>query len=1266
MATTAKNEFSILDAPIGDGASLLIEASAGTGKTFNIQHIYLRLVLERGLKVSQILAVTFTEAATAELRSRIRSNIEAAAAVLAGADLHDRGLQDTIKSIIGHALEAGNGIKEMSRRLRVALLSFDEAAIFTIHGFCSRMLNENAFESRMPFELELVEKQDELIGGCIEDFWRANFYEGNPALVSALSERGLSSGNFLSFAKEISSRPDIVVRHGIPDGLLGDGLSDRAFSAILDFKLDALLKAVGSKLAGARPSKAKTILESLRNDAGKMAPAGKYRMLNGLSHNTPQWLKGSSELEDCLALPEIVVKIALRKFLPDAMAKIKRKHHLQSYDDMLMDLRTALRGLDGVPAPECELARCLRKRYKAALVDEFQDTDPIQCEIFETVFRHRDCLFVMIGDPKQSIYKFRSADIYSYLKAKERTSPSGRFTLTRNFRSVQALLDGVNELFGGDLPFLDKGIAYEPVESGRQPRRSLLMGSGADKPFQLEWIMTPGPDGISKSAVDVLEHSADRIVEALNGFKWSCGGSAPGEAFARVEPRDIAVLVPKNYHAAGMRKALKKRGVAAVISKSGNVFLSDIAKDLYFLLRAVLNPGSARHLRTALAGAFFRFPPEMLLDLDNGSDSTQMSDRLILWTEIFRDCGAEWDRKGVMPMLSRILTTENLHPGRCTKDFSVGGAGAPSRTALQNLSEPGLLSPDGLDMRERNIVDLRHLMGLLHRTENERSLSPQLLLAWLGRMITGQGGDDSESDVYQARLETDMDAVTIMTIHKSKGLQFPIVFCPMLWDSNASSSSSADRECFFHDFESEAGSLVMPLGSMRDLNRERIEGENLGELLRVAYVAVTRAENFCCLLCGNFKGDAVKTSLNYLFQKGDSRGEAFWKSIQTRKSIGNEPPAFENIQVVPLDSGELSGGPTPEIYRQAPLYEGELENHQLRRDFEIPKTWGILSYSGIATHRKTSFEAARVKGGSDETSPGQGDTAAAGPVETKPALEGGERTGSCFHEIMEKLDFTRLRGESHHAWSEAQENRRIITETMERYGLLRAADSASATGTRERNYALMCELLHNATNAKIAGDGFSFSFNQIGLGDRSSEMEFHYQMGGDLDRAGLGRAASAFLKENAPSAGSGFDPASLSLSLDGGRLSTGFMTGSIDIVFRRDGRYFFADWKTNSLPGYGAGTLWKVMFDQSYVLQYLIYSLALDLHLRRTLPGYDFERHFGGGFYLFVRGMDLEGREGVVKGRTSRRIMDDLRSCMGMSLRGLRANIFAPRTAQST
>lgn len=1060
--------FDLLNQPLESGR-FLIEASAGTGKTFNIQHLYLRLILERNCSVKEILVVTYTESATAELRGRIRTNLRMALDCLSEESAGDPVLTALLK-------QAGNKIslEEIKNRLNEALVSFDEAAVFTIHGFCKRMLNEYAFDSGVAFDTEFVESQDEIVGEVVRDFWRRKRMELSSEEVDSLfnGKHKNPIPHWLPFALKITDNPKI---HLFPP------LSDDGLYARLTYEL--------------------------------------YCELTTLS-------------------PVRKRKLQLGK---------------QAFSDMIWDLYTALESQGGSTSP---MAHQIRRKFKAVMVDEFQDTDPIQYSIFNAVFGVSGRLFLMIGDPKQSIYGFRGADIHTYLKAKSEVEQI--FTLTQNFRSAPALLRAFESFFGRSDPFVEAGIDYTPVTSGlgeHYPIRFLLKGTEAPA-FQLHWLTTPEAEPMGKGEAAACLPSA-LTAEILHILQY---GTFESESGSRpVLPGDIAILAVSHADATSYRAALRAAGIPSVAAKSGNVFLSETAADLLAVLRAVCEPDSRPLLRAALCSRLMGFSEAWLLEADQWVDSDPAAD----WIATFHDLRRRWEQWGVMPCFSAFIHDRSLfQDGICILD----------RLAADALTG------------ERRITDLRHLMTLLHQTSLSLSPTPEQLVAWFfGKVCNAETDRDKTCEM---RLDTDRDAVTVMTVHASKGLEFPIVLCPALWARGVERMGGL-WSC--HDGEQ----IVLPL-TASDQERYLPQGkrEALSEALRLTYVALTRARVVCHVWGGNLMDGNLKNAkdpINYLLGRGEDgfySPEIFLSKAKTLP--GNEAPLLPYI-TTPLPA-------EPEGLYRPQITENVLIPQRLPSGFNVPRYWGIMSYTGLgyAGNHVVCSDDEKVENNRAETS----SPVTGGVCSPFAAFPKGRHAGICIHEIFESINYEGVSIDSADA--------SVIEKTEE---ILHAYGFCSEF---DRTHLLeVLPMLQAALASPLVPEsGASFTLNDPKV-RKIAEMPFLYPVPKAIDFKGVERLC-----------GLSVDPFKMVLN-------QGMMIGSIDLVIRNGTRYYFLDWKTDilgegSLDAYTPSALNSVMVPNHYRLQYYLYSLALHRYLQARLPGYDFDIHFGGGFYLFLRGISAE------------------------------------------
>ena len=1249
-------EFDLLSQPLRAGTVSLIEASAGTGKTTAIENLFIRLLLEGierdgeniVLEVKQILVVTFTEAATAELVDRVRRNIFRAIELLNVALVIDgvnylkekpADIPDILIRLLVNSLTKDDGSGEPDRRkmhyanhlLHVALSDFDEAAISTIHGFCSRMLNEFAFESGAPFGAELIADDRLLIDEVAADYWRQHFYASDSKLKCAAAEfGGLNPDEISRLARNIlkSSEIKLAGEENIPEAASVYADLETAFGQLADFymsnkvEISELLmdnleifksdfrknfaNAFAALGAGLENKDFASTVSGIdffdpENFAGNQQKKKVWKVTEGLTPPViEQLLELCKEFKQAAKDFCVAVKIDFVCYLRDsgALKLKKRMLQVQSFDDLLSDMHCGLK-------TQPFFAARIRQRFKVALIDEFQDTDPVQYDIFRLIFQGKSTLMLMVGDPKQSIYAFRGADIYSYLHVAGEMDSACRATLNKNFRSSGRLLEAFNTVFGAENPFVEKDIVYLPAESGREPDRLVIDGEDiAASPLKL-WMLEPGVDQNQvsrKRAVESLSKAAASKIAwmlcmsgKINHDGQPCARferiKAAGECECRaVKASDIAVLTDSNREARLMREALADAGVPAVLQNSGNIFATDEAAELYHVLRAAAEPGRDSLLRTALATAMFGLNGEDIAGLDSLTGDSGEPE-IEIWRRRFLELNLLWREKGFVQMFSRMLRESALHSA---KRLSI----------RENLL--------ALPLGERHLTDLLHLGELLHQASRGGTLGLNGLIAWLHERILRP--EDNEE--HEQRLESDDAAVKIMTVHKSKGLQFPIVFSPFSWSRGFyykeyyANDRKEENDFFFHAPDGDGGYKLLfesGYGNLQD-NRIRYRREKLAESLRLLYVALTRAKQFCCVAWGSIK-ETEDSALMYLARN--------WPDADMRNYLEQHGKDLTPGQGENFSKWEKSGA----VMAEKPFADSvryEAERKQLRLEAKqqtraIPADWGIMSFSSLSAGTHT---------GKDQ-SPGWDDGAASpGPLE-EAAVAGNEPespladfpvgpvSGDCVHEIFEEFDFTAI---SDPGWRQLPEVKTLIKEKLLKFG--RIDNSRFDDSLAERGL-MIGGMLENALNTPLTADGGVFRLAEVARQKRISEMEFFFQVADPVRLDEL----SGLLRRN-------FHPAT---AVELGHIGVkaprrGFMNGKIDLFFEHGGRYWIADWKTNwlgrSYSAYNHAALSGDMIARSYLMQACIYALAVDKFLKFKVRDYDYNRHFGGVFYLYVRGMD--------------------------------------------
>lgn len=1165
----------------------LIEAGAGTGKTFTIAGLFLRLVVEKGLGVDQILAVTFTRAATEELKDRVRTRlVEAREAFLAA------GSREPLIEKLLRSCEPSQALE----RIRNALIDFDRAQIFTIHGFCQRLLFEHAFETAGLFDMELVTDQNRLMRSVSDDFWRKTIYPAPPEFVGFCMSRSVRADDLLSLIGRVKS-PDVRI---VPENESGRDDGDLRFA-----HLDSFRSLLG-RLRDLWPRSREQVAQQLKSPSlsgtsyGGMGTGGSKGEVGGASKRmlmvtsligamdgfldeksigfplfesferfTAAKLKNSTKKgcrtpeHDVFDLCDELMAVAgqLESEMIDALPALKRgcigfarrelflrkqQGGVVFFDDLLTLVHRALNGNGGK-----RLVAAVQERYKAALVDEFQDTDPVQYEIFSTLFSSDDSILFMIGDPKQAIYSFRGADIFSYMKAARHAS--FRHTLTQNRRSHPKLIRAVNTLFSSaHCPFVFDEIGFEPAVSGRPDDFN-----PADSEAGLTlWFLESGPD----SAKPVTKTDAEPLICRAVADEI-CRLIQPGDR--SVSAGDIAVLVRTNAQAAMVRDEMLRRAVPCVVCSSENVLDTHEAAEMERLLAGISEPADARLIRAALVTDMMGVRGDQLAAI--GEDSRWWEHRYADFRQ-YRDL---WNRCGFIRMFRLLMARENV------------------KSRLLGFS-------DG----ERRLTNVLHLSEIFHRQCTERHLGITGLIKW----IRDQRDPAAvRSEEHQLRLESDEFAVKIVTIHKSKGLEYPVVFCPFAWQG----SEINDKEILFHDREQDL-KLTCDLGSA-DLEKHRAAAQNelLAENIRLLYVALTRAVSRCYLVWGRI-APARTSALTYLLYSGDpgldpdnipASLKALFDSrtddelMEALRAVADASEGAIDLALLPDES---SGCLRPPVRTEpAPPVCRKFSGH-------IDTSWKISSFSSLTAGRSPEETDLPDRDDARDSEPGTQapDMPAARDPISIAAFPKGAHAGIFFHSIFEHLDFTS--GDPGHADA-------LVREKLTQGGFDPIWTDA------------VCRMIRQVLSVPLLTGRSDFTLSVIPDSDRINEMEFYFPI-----RSVSARMLSRIFRDK----GNGLVPGEFPEQI--GKLTfspcRGFMKGFVDMIFGFDGRYYLVDWKSNVLGAdisdYRQEHLAGAMARHAYILQYCLYSLALHQYLRNRVPGYRYESHFGGVFYVFIRGVD--------------------------------------------
>ena len=1182
----------------------LIEASAGTGKTYAIANLVLRMVLEQGVGIDRILVLTFTTAATEELRERIAARLREARAALAQQPSGEgAGAQPANEILAGIIARVDPKTGEL--RLAEALSRMDEAAVHTIHAFCQRLLRDNAFETGLSFEPQMIQDESELRRRAAEDLWRREMAAADTEQAAWLLDQwsdgpsGLlkALGGFIG-AGEPRLLPDSDgdddpmagvrqwrerVADAWPDAreavlaLLRDpgaGLKKNSYS---DARIDRIPGAVEKLLARpALPQELPDTFDLL--SARKIAKSTK----KGCTPPAHPFFDLCGEIDD--EVLEAAHRARRARFLRRALTTLraslrraKEERRVLYFDDLLSRTAAVLGGPLG-PA----FAARVRANYPRALIDEFQDTDPLQYHIFRRIYDGwtdphdggDPCGLFLIGDPKQAIYAFRGADIFTYMSAKTHAEQHGAcWTLDTNWRSARRLVQAVNAVFErARRPFFyDDDIPFQPVQSGpKADDEPLTLDGSTVVPLRLRWLPlesgttgTPprlkAADALALAAADCAARVAELLALAASG-RALLGGRP-------LAARDIAVLVRKHDEGTRVREHLSRHGIASVSIGQSSVFDSDEAAELALVLEALADGADAGSIRAALATAMLGWTASRIAALDAEDGGLAGGGEPGGWDALlarFDDYRERWHSRGFLAAFWALMEGEGV---------------APRLRAL----------PDG----ERRLTNLLHLAELAQVAAREHpGIEP--LLGWLRQR---DADPDAEPDAQLLRLESDAALVRIVTLHKSKGLEFPVVMLPFPWTSGRALEKSAPVP--FHD---DANAPCLDLGSAeRDAHAARWAEEDLAESLRLLYVGLTRAKHLCELHWGlvNRCGESAAAYLLHPDPDQDGPGDRIRKrDSETLRAeldglIALAPDAIEIVDAAARPPGRRDPAAAGADALSARPFTGR-----------IPAGWRLTSYSGLVGGHERDRPDRDAEAPAAASSPEPVPMPADGPEPVRPAeidpvfrLPRGIRAGHCLHAMLEHLDF---------AAADDGVLGEVAGRALARHGL----DPVWAEAAR----LLLQRVLDTPLATHDEGARGPLRLRGLGQADRLNELEFHFSLGGTEPA----RLAALLRAHGYPDAG---------LAGEGGPL-LGLMKGYVDLVFRAGGRYYIADYKSNHLgdriEDYARGALGAAMTAHGYRLQYLIYCVALHRYLRRRLADYDYERYFGGVYYLFLRGMRPE------------------------------------------
>lgn len=1173
----------------------LIEASAGTGKTFTITTLFLRLLIEKEIPLDKILVVTFTIAATEELRIKLRARV-----VEAIEDLKRNSDSEETDEVLSALLKHGDR-DSLLQLLSDVAARLDELAVYTIDAMCLRVLQDFSFESGLPLRMEFIADDYEIRKQVIEDYWRRVIGGNDRFAKEELVHSFKSPAGLLKTltpvlrAKTALCLPDVnkemlekdrsqLTRRFFRIVSTWEEVSEEVIKLLRDSNVlhgnkyrvksvDQIIAALNDMvkleaLPSSLTDKFKLVTETYLSGAikkGKVKPEHVFfRLCDDFD----------AELKEYVSRRKAAVLIEARDSIARDLENYKSGHGILHFEDLRDRLDSTLQGGNGH-----SLAAKIRQMWPYAMIDEFQDTDPQQNRIFKTIYTSQDNGgFFQIGDPKQAIYSFRGADVFTYMAAARRVDH--RFTLGTNWRSSSHLVTGVNAVFEHpQKPFVfDEDIKFRSVDAaGKVDSSPLTIANQSVVPLQFHMLECDDPDQPIDST-DATKSAALNCAYDIAALllKGKSGHARIGDKPVRAA--NIAVLVRTHDERKTIQAALYTAGVNSVALSTEPVFKSPEALELSLVLKAIAQPGKIGVIRRALVTEMIGYSAHQL-DALNKSENDW--DTLFTRFVGYRDT---WEARGFM-------------------------AAAQSMVVEMQVTQNLLGYPDG----ERRMTNLLQLIELLQFKSRELPSHDELLL-WLDKQFESQVYEDEQL----LRLESDEDLVQVVTIHKSKGLEYPIVYLPFPWRIGANRS---DEIALFHDRKTLQA--MADFGSSElSISKELEAEEGFAENIRLLYVALTRAKHLCVMCWGNIK-KAEASALAYLVHQSKNHNEDAPVSNMKGRSESEIIEDLQGLAAKVPQSIAVITKPALQCH-----YQNTAEQEPLCfREFagSIDRQWKITSYTGLLS-------------GEDNGLPDH-DTVATLPededVEQQASIEeslgdianlpAGARTGEMIHDLFENIEFT-----SSEYLPEA------VSETLKRYGQLGRRGLTQPIDWTQ----VVVELINNSLDTTLDAES-GFRLRDIEAHDRLNEMEFFFSIKGVNSKA-----INTVLADSEQ-----YRDTAKGLSFPALK---GLMRGFIDMVARKNGRYYIVDYKSNLLGDqrrfYSRDNMQQAIRSHRYDLQYLIYTVALHRYLKNRMPEYQYERDFGGVFYLFVRGMQVGSKAGVWFDRPPITIVEALDQCFDPEL----------------
>ncbi|WP_265659100.1 exodeoxyribonuclease V subunit beta [Francisella philomiragia] len=1160
----------------------IIEASAGTGKTFNITTLYIRLLLEEKLLPKDILVMTFTKDATQEIIGRVEAKIRD---VLAD---HKSG-----KEVLSD---------EDYKHIKRALLEVDEAAIFTIHGFCKKILSEQAFASGIEMDVSMEVDTSDILQKVVEDFFRKHINKNKTNFEYLQAYKLHTPDMFLDKLRNlVRSSYELLTKQAISldEFKILKKQQLELFLNNHDIVDDFLSKLGKGEPQGKRVDEYHRVLEWLKLDNQTLFPDDISIITDGRKISAklikPIFI-GVKELRD---LQEEIKRANATQFIKQACLQIrqdfikaKEQKGVLDFDDLITKLYQSVK-----KSPD--LVKTLQHQYPVALIDEFQDTDAEQYQILDTIYPQSnnklshsplergadrrgvvsvtdspssqrgidDLLLLMIGDPKQAIYGFRGGDIFTYLKAKDSCSSDNQWSMDTNWRSTSEMIRAYNRLFykqdylseeegqiGANI-FSD-GIGYQLVKASPKANEKAKDFDDNLKPINYFYYQVAEDDNKSDIDSNLSAWTANEIVRLLNSKK--------------VVESNIAILVENGKQAKVIQKALQAKKLSSVyLSQRDNVYHSQEATEILALMEGINDLENKSMLKRALSTSLLGGRADKFISYIDENDVSAWDEEI----EKAKSLRQQWHKYGFMAFIMQVIH--------------------------QNFTQRS-------DSKERVITNILHLAELIKVAENKYK-HPNQLIKWYRQQLNSTATSEGE-----LRLESDDNLIKIITIHGSKGLEYSVVFIPFASYVSSKKFQVGDFSKYYDKYLKQT---VYKIGK-DDSIKPQIENEVIEELMRLFYVAVTRAEHRCYIGVAKYSNSEKSPLARFLdYQKDDDWLEK-----------------IQNITANSTNQSSLIDVATSHCYESENLITDDQIDYDALQNLkanDINKlandNWEMLSFSKIS---KSKAQNTALEKEPDE-SEDDGAQKSQQELEFRFTAPKGADIGNILHNVLEHTDFS---------LGKIDDN--LLQEQMDRYKVVAAEDFDKLKVWLEE-----CLV---ASIPSIETADFSSNDIQYGLFDIKDkgfclkdipntktlkEAEFYFPISNEK-----------LYKKNIIEILAEYRNQTIDYDEFASQKIFGMLHGFIDLIFEYDGKFYVADYKSNylgdKLEDYNQAAMSEKNQSSFYDLQYLIYSVALNKYLRQNIENYNYEKHFGGVYYFYLRGM--KDGYGVYRARPTLEIINKI------------------------